>query len=206
MSDFQIPYTSPNQPQFDFKNRDPHCPEETMCQNQPVMGRPRILPSLTQWHHPSLTSASRFIPDGQDRRATNDSEVLDVIMKRGLDNSTGVCYRNAVLQLLLNLPALVNFAANHRLVCPKAQSFCLICLFRQVAEVYHEPGTSPNIDHRLHSAVQTFWDACLRVFWGPRAGRKRKVGPFDMSSGGSHGELLFYLLVTMKEQLQDCPS
>ena len=192
-------------------------------------GRPRIPWSWTKW--PIHAHQTHGMPDGN--------------AVSGLQNNSTLCYRNTVLQLLLNNRIFYNWAFKHveNSVWPcgrgrGSKRDCLVCSFAALATQYLQgvpPDVKPiatpdsekpvdsdrdegvlgkigingkegTVDPLLVQRTDEFFYTCERVFWGPRARRRNKVGPVDMNRGSHHHVFLTWLLHYFREQVSHRPS
>ena len=135
--------------------------------NRAVANRPRIRDTWRRWPSYARGRPHRF------------------------ENPGTLCYRNASLAFLLASPPLFNWSAAH--VRGSAWTClirnCLVCSFHNLATEYWQDDNEGNVrrfDARtFDTRAREFWDLCLRVFWGPRARMKNKLGPIDVNKEGS---------------------
>jgi hypothetical protein len=150
--------------------------------NKFTPGRPRIAAPGSKW---AITQSSAALLPVQP-----------------FENREGVCYRNSATQRLMNSRVFVDYLSRHEQCSHRA---CLRCCLKAIAEQYFDIGQlnqqilSPRLDE--------LWQTCLKVFWGPRAQRKKgKVGTKDMISGGNIWPFILYLIREMQEQCKGEPS
>lgn len=111
------------------------------------------------------------------------------------------CYRDVCVQVLLHSsPALFAFLHIHTTVTKCSTRDCLTCSLADLAAESMKPLTF-TIDRVLHF----FYDVCEKVFWGPRARAKRRVGPLANLHGDRDHTFLLFLLYNMREQLVRYP-
>ena len=111
------------------------------------------------------------------------------------------CYKNVCIQLLLHSsPALFAFLDKHKTVTTCSTRDCLTCSLADLAAESMKPVT-----FTFDRFANAFHDLCEKVFWGPRARAKRRVGPITLSSGGLDFSFLSFLLYNMREQLVKYP-
>ena len=171
-------------------------PESDFLQNRPLEGRPKLEAFQTTW------------PEYLPALSTKAAPLKDVIMKRGFQNTTGVCYRNTTFQMLLNLAPLYQFLEAHATTQCTIPD-CLHCSFREVFVAYHTEGhMDPVIDVVIERQLASFWLLCQRVFYGPNSQRGRKIAPEGdpNTTGGEPGRLLSWLIWEMRQQLASVPA
>lgn len=77
---------------------------------------------------------------------------------------------------------------------------CLACSLADLAEQYTDPSPAT-----LDVVLDSFYGVCDKVFWGPRAGAKRRAGSISGREGDLDMSYLYFLLYNMREQLLSCP-
>ena len=125
---------------------------------------------------------------------------------RGLVSKTAKqCYRHVTIQLLLNsTPALHNFLHTHKTKTQCHIRDCLTCSLAKLAEEYARENSPANTP--LTDTLDSFYSTCNKVFWGPRARAKRRVGPMDPDNEGDiELSFMFWLLYEIHEQLLRYP-
>ena len=88
---------------------------------------------------------------------------------RGLYNPGNVCYRRALLQCLLNLPAMYNFLGTIHTRCEKPQEECTVCALQALMQKYWNDRTSTNFPDGDGGAVGTL-DSAVRFCCPPNSG------------------------------------
>lgn len=129
---------------------------------------------------------------------------------KGLFSRQRVCYRNVVLTVLLNSsPAFLNFLYVH--VTPTLSTTPTVCSIRDcltcsLAELTSQYVMESDDNTNLENALDSFYDTCDKVFWGPRARAKHRIGPIHPDIEGDLDlSFMTWLLYEMREQLKRYP-
>jgi hypothetical protein len=166
-------------------------PEQREVGNKFVAGRPSISHLDSRWPLPK----------------NGNSKVPAPLPPQALENRTGVCYRNAIVQGLINTPIFVNWLMMHT-NCSRRD--CLACSLSKLARWYFNNNSQQQQQQHHQIALSTpldeFWSLCKKVFWGPRAQKKKGVGPIDPEIGGVAFSFLAWLIRAVQDQCVNEPS